>query len=193
MSEINQLKNFSPALAAELAMGLIPPHEVFEQHGYTKQEAQELLQNPYFDEMVKQAKRDWDSMSNVQQRLQAKARLALEEGLVDLYKILSNNKEGAQARVAAAKELKDIAKIQNETTNTTGGLPSIQIFLNGDQPVQVGGETVEHQDHKPGPGDDLRSLFGASNNDDLVDDRGTGSRSGNEVPPGSGLVEVDLS
>lgn len=139
MDTISQLEDFSAALAVELASQLYPAAEVFNRHGLDDARAKALLANPVFRDMLKDAQRDWGAIKNVKGRLRAKARLALEESLVHLYAIVRSSTEPAAARVAAAKELKDIAGIGSDGEGGGGsGLPTIVIQL-GDQapPVTV--------------------------------------------------------
>jgi len=200
MNELHQLKDFSAALANDLATGLQSPEEVFKRHGLSKDEGERLLNNTYFQDMIRQAKKDWESMDNVKKRLQAKAALALEEGLLDLYQILSNRKESAQARVAAAKELKDIAKVESANAGTTGGgVPAIQIFLGSqEEPISVGGQTIDHEPQaQPLPGGDaggnLQEVFGASSNDDLEHPERSGSGSSRKDEDPKFHLDVDFS
>lgn len=174
MSQISQLKNYSALLAGDLAAGLHDAKTVFENHGLTEEEGLELLNNPRFQEMLKAAQQEWASVSNTHTRLKLKAQIILEQSLIDLFGIVTSEKQPAAARVAAVKELKDIAKVtENEGGGSGTSLPPIQIVIGG-AATTVEGKTIDHRKAEEAePADDgselrLESVFGASDNDDLL-------------------------
>lgn len=172
MSELGQLKDMSASLAAELAADIHPQNEIFDRYGLTAEEGERLLANPIFDDMVDQARKDWHSIKNVKSRVKLKARIAIEEALPTLYKLISDANEPGSARVSAFKELKDIADVVEKTEQ--GGaegnrLPSVTIVFGQqtDEPKEMNVQGSKGQPLAPRtmPGLDILDA-------EVVDDEG---------------------
>lgn len=151
-SSVDQLKDLSPMLAADLASDIWPPDIVFARHEITAEEAMFLMQSEWFKAMVAEAKAEWASLKNSKQRVRLKGQLALEEAIPTIYGLIGDEGIPAQARVAAFKELKDISGVgasAAEGGSAGTGLPSVTIYLGSpDGPaISINGsrvaETVE--------------------------------------------------
>ena len=131
LAQIN-VAELSAALAADLAAELYDQETVFRNHGLSMEVGQALLGQPWFKAMVEQAKRDWDALDNVRDRIRAKAQIALEESIPTVYGIIADKNTPGAARVAAFKEMKEIAGMgAKEPAEGGAGFIPIQIFLDG--------------------------------------------------------------
>jgi hypothetical protein len=128
------------SLVNDLAKGLRPPAEILKLHGVTKAEAEALAYSPEFMRLVAAKRREWMSQDRTDDRIVAKAKLALEKALEDLYKIAGDATIPAAARVAAASQLRELAGFHKTAGDTGGGasLPSITINI-GPRQVAVSG------------------------------------------------------
>jgi len=82
--------------------------------------------------MVQQARRDWDALDNTRDRIRAKAQIALEESITTVYGLINDKNTPGAARVAAFKEMKEIAGMgAKEIADGGPGFVPIQIFLGG--------------------------------------------------------------
>lgn len=131
LSQIN-VAELSSSLAADLAAELYDQETVFRNHGLSGEVGQQLLGQPWFRSMVEQAKRDWDALDNTRDRIRTKAQIALEESIPTMYALIADGNTPGAARVAAFKEMKEIAGMGAKESE--GGGPTfipIQIFLDG--------------------------------------------------------------
>lgn len=138
-------------MASALASEIYDDEKIFADHGLTLEEGRALLEVPEFRKMVNEARKEWGSLNNAKERIQVKARVALEEAIIDIFSLLRNTEVPAAARVAAFKELKEIAGVASkEDGPATAVAPSITIVLGHH------GETIEVTPgvtHRPAPED----------------------------------------
>lgn len=138
MNAISQISSeMSAALAVDLAAEMWPEADVFARHGVDPVYGAALLQKNWFRKMVDDAKREWSSITNAKQRIKLKSEIAVEQALGDLFSIVTDTKTPAAARVAAFKELKDIAGVSvQEQAGPGTNVPTVNIFLGGsDEPT----------------------------------------------------------
>lgn len=133
MNQISQISSeLSAALAVDLAAGMWPEGEVFERHGIDAVRGASLLQQDWFRKMVDEAKKEWSSINSAKERIKLKAQVAVEQSIADLFAIVVDGKTPAAARVAAFKELKDVAGVSvQDSTGSAANVPSVNIYLNG--------------------------------------------------------------
>ncbi len=132
------IDEFSATLAFDLAAELHEPQDVFAKHGMSIQEGVDLLNQPWFQNMVRQAKQDWNTITNAKERIKAKASLALEESIVTMYGMIEDKNIPAAARVAAFKELKDVSGVApRDQEGAINNIVPIRIFLGGVDPVSI--------------------------------------------------------
>jgi hypothetical protein len=141
MNALSQLNvvDFSAALAADLAAEIYPQDVTFVNHGLSIEQGMELLQQPWFAAMVEQARRDWASVDNVRDRIRIKAQITLEESLPTLYTLITDRNNPAAARVAAFKEIKEVAGMSAKEIEPAAGFIPVQIYLGkpGDEPITI--------------------------------------------------------
>jgi hypothetical protein len=126
----------SAALAMELASGMSSPKQVFARHGFTEGEARQILGNPHFKKMLKEAKANWDGDNNAEERIRLKAKLALEELLLPHYLLAKSPDTPANARNEAIKTFERLSGLARDTgDNSTGERFVVNINL-GDAPEE---------------------------------------------------------
>lgn len=159
MESLSQLNvaDFSAALAADLAADLYEREIIFTNHGMSLAQGLELLGQPWFKAMVEQARRDWDALDNTKDRIKTKAQIALEDSIPTVYGIITDKNTPGAARVAAFKEMKEIAGMGAREGAEGGAVfVPIQIFLDGrDKPpvrIVASGLPVGNED---GLGDEV--------------------------------------
>jgi len=131
------LLQLSAALAMELASGLSPASEIFARWGHTPEEARAILSNPTFQQMLKEAKGNWDSDSNVEERIRMKARLALEELLEPHFKMAKSVDTPPPSRIEAMKtfeRLSGMSAKEKDSGFTPGERFIVNINLGSDIP-----------------------------------------------------------
>lgn len=132
MPGLDQLKDFSPLLAVDLASEIWGQTEVFRRHGLTEAEGEQLLGSTWFQEMLREARAEWTSLRGSKQRVKLKGQIALEEAIPLIYELITDSAIPATARVAAFKELKDVSGVSigvAEGGPAGSGLPSVTIYL----------------------------------------------------------------
>lgn len=168
MNQISQISSeLSAALALDLAAGLWSESQVFANHGIDPQYGAVLLQQDWFVEMVEQAKRDWGAIKNARERIKLKSQLAVEMAITDMYSLAVDTNQTGQARVAAFKELREIAGVTDKGTgkdNSGPAVPVVNIYLDGDS-----SPTVSVSANKlPDDGDDELEMVDITPDEELL-------------------------
>lgn len=134
MNQISQISSdLSAAVALDLASNMWTESEVLARHGIDPVHGAKLLQQDWFKKMVAEAKSEWASIKNAKERIRLKSQVAVEQAIVDLFTIITDKQIPASARVAAFKELKEVAGVVvQQDSGPAGNVPSVNIFLNGD-------------------------------------------------------------
>jgi len=120
----------SAVLAMELASGLTPPSEIFSRHGFTDAEAKAMLMNPAFQRMLKEAKANWDSPMNAEERIRLKAKLALEELLIPHFQMAQNPDVPPPARTEALKTFERLSGMVSKEGAASGGQGGERFVVN---------------------------------------------------------------
>jgi hypothetical protein len=98
-------------LAYELAANLMTPSEVFQRFGLNKQQARAILANPQFRTLYAEAKVVWNSAESTKDRIRAKAGMMVEDSLLALWQILHDGEVAPPSRLAAFKEIVQVANL----------------------------------------------------------------------------------
>lgn len=168
MNAINQISSdMSAALAVDLASEVWPESQVFANHGVDPIYGAALLQQEWFRKMVDEAKREWSSISNAKQRIKLKTQVAVEQSIGELYTIVTDSNVPAAARVAAFKELKDIAGVAvQDQAGPAHNAPTVNIFLNGsNEPAfSISAPKIIDQEEEP----DFIEVTQSNQDDDII-------------------------
>ena len=128
--------DLDPALAVELAIGLLPIADILTRFGISKAHLVALLKNAVFRGMVTDYKREWHAASNAKERVKLKAAMAAEEGLLQLYGIFNNADVNPTARLEAYKQLTNLADVvPKKDAVETGSRFNLTLNLGGDPTV----------------------------------------------------------
>jgi hypothetical protein len=92
-------------LAQELAAGLMTPQEIAAGFNIAIDQLKQIIQQPGFREIYKEAKAAWGGGLNAKERTQAKADLAVEDGLLAMVGIVNDPTAGKGAQIDAFKQL----------------------------------------------------------------------------------------
>ncbi len=133
------------ALALELASQLTEPSEVFARHGIAEEDQLKLLQDPVFQAMVKEAKLEWESDQNVNDRIRLKAQMALEELLLPTFTLAKDPRVPPPARLDAAKMFERLSGVSKQAEDAGGGGPKfvLSINVNADEPKSIEGTVID--------------------------------------------------
>ena len=141
---VNPLSNNIGAFVMELAAKLQPVEDILKKYKVTAGQLGLLLRNNAFRELVKEAERDFASITNTAERIRIKAMLLTELGLDEMYLILTDNKVMPNARVSAFAQIKNLTGLEKPELDR--GRAQFKLVINVPQPLSSGGQqtiTVE--------------------------------------------------
>jgi hypothetical protein len=129
MADFSALTDDRAALAAELATRLLPVPEVMKRYNMTTAELTTLLADSQFKNMVRDFRREWESPMSARERVKLKSSLAVEDGIVELYRIFKDLDTVPAARIDAFKQLVGLADMQPKKEGAEAG-PAFSLTLN---------------------------------------------------------------
>ena len=139
-----QVKDLSPKLAMELGAGLSDVDTLKKRYQISDEQWEQLRVNPTFRAMVKEAMDTFDGDLNADKRIQAKAAMAAEESLLEIFRMVRDDSIPPSSRIDAHKHLSRLAKIDKPEEMATGNGFTLNInFSNGAKEIQVGGHTID--------------------------------------------------
>lgn len=130
-------------LAWELVAQISPVPDILRRWSMSFDDLKNKLRDPLFKSMVTETKKIWKSELNTKERIRIKSQLLVEDSLLDIYQIVSNNQLSPQARVDAFEKLAKIGDLtEKDKKDSVGERVTITINL-GDQlnPTKIIGET----------------------------------------------------
>ena len=141
---LHPLNDVDSQLAVELACEISPLKDVLSRHGITKEQLRIKLQNQHFRKMVGEAKRVWQSDLSIKERIRVKGAVLVEDALIELYKIFTDNSNTVPARLDAFKSMARVADVFDPQKQATIGEKVTISFNFGDStpPITVEGETL---------------------------------------------------
>ena len=143
----------SMALAMEIASGLAKPSEIFSRYGYTRQEASRMLQHPAFQQMLREAKANWSSDNNAEERIRLKAKLALEELLLPHFNLARSPDTPGAVRNEAMKTFERLSGLAATNARGETGPVGERFVVNinlGDTPdrkVTISAPAIPHEEY----------------------------------------------
>lgn len=126
-------------MALELVARLEPPEDVLTRYGVSGTEFAELCRSEMFRTMLREAQRFWHSAANSKGRIEAKARMCVEDSLHVLYSIAHDEDTTPPTRIDAVARLARIAGVDTpaqESAGTASGF-RVNIYLGGEQPISI--------------------------------------------------------
>lgn len=134
-------------LAMELIANLRPREDIAHAYGYSVTElAAKIKKDKGFRTIINEARRIWESDDNAKARVRAKAALLIEDGLLDIYSILTDPTVTPNVRVSSFESLAKVADVSTPTKEGGGGGFRVVINLpEKGSPVAVA-PIIEHED-----------------------------------------------
>ena len=134
------------ALAAELAVGLLPLPDVLKRFDISKDQLKLLLKDQQFKSMVRQFKHEWHAASNAKDRIKLKAAMMVEENLLELHRLFLDIELNPTARLDAFKQMTVLADVQPKKDAPDSG-PRFMLTLNlagegSDQSLTIDADTI---------------------------------------------------
>lgn len=144
------------ALAAELATRLYPVADTLKRYSLTKGQLRHLMGDKQFRHQVAEYRREWESPLSARERVRMKSALAVEDGLMELYRLYHDVTAHPQARLDAFKQLVNLADMQPKINAQAEGTKfQLNITLAGDSGNP---ETVVVEAPGPIPGGSIREI-----------------------------------
>jgi hypothetical protein len=137
------------SLAMELAAGLSEPTDIFERHNINEHDAVALLSNVAFQNMLKEAKAEWNADTNITDRIRLKAQMALEELLLPTFNLAQDPRVPPPSRTDAVKLFERLSGVTKLDTDAGGGGPKfvLNISVGGGVPAkEITGEVIDHDE-----------------------------------------------
>lgn len=144
-----ELGHLSPMIAAELAAGLSSPASIRQNYGLTDAQWALLAKNPTFRAMLADAMKNFKGDLNAGNRITLKSEILLEDALPELHKIALSKTSVASDRIAAVKELANLAgrNIKKDDGQSKGGGGFVlNINLDGQKGVTINGKPTNDHD-----------------------------------------------
>jgi hypothetical protein len=139
-----RIEDLSPKLAMELGAGLSDVDTIKKRYGLSDQQWEQLRVNPTFRQMVKDAMETYAGDLNADKRIQAKAAMAAEESLLEMFRLVRDESIPPSSRIDAHKHLSRLAKIDKPEDAPSGNGFTLNIkFSGGPQEVKVGGAVID--------------------------------------------------
>lgn len=116
-------------LAAELIANLRPRKDIAAAYGYTEaQLVARVRSDKGFRSVLRNTKEVWESDSNARERVRQKAALLVEDGLLDIYGILTDTQVTPNVRVQSFETLAKVADVATPTKD--GGGSGFKVVIN---------------------------------------------------------------
>ncbi len=148
MSAINSVDS---RIAFELAADLCEPEDICERYSIEKADLAAKLQNPVFIQMFKEFKAIWKSDLSVKERIRIKSMTLVEDSLLDIHGIVTDDSRSTSARLDAFKSLAKVATVDapDKEAADVGQRIAINISIPGaEKPVTYEGEIVNADEEK---------------------------------------------
>ena len=154
---------YEPALltriARELATETFTPEQIITRYDIDPEIFAKILANPFFQRVLADYTKEWQSLASTQKRVAASALMALEENLPVLADRMGSRASGLADAVAAAKLFKELGGIaapapQNQAQQGDGfairiDFGSHKVSLQSESPKQIDTEPLPALENNP--------------------------------------------
>lgn len=117
-------------LAVELAVQISPVEEILRRHDLTADELRAKMKDPTFRNMVREARRTWNSDLSVKDRIKLKTQVLVEDSLLGLYTMFHDVNVAPPARLDAFKQMARVAAVDTPEKAGPGGGERVSISIN---------------------------------------------------------------
>ena len=121
-------------LAMELAAQLRPAEDIAEAYGYTPKQLARKIKKPEFRTVLTEAKSLWNADTNIRERIRAKAGMLVEDSLLDIYNIVTDQAVTANVRNQSFQSLTRVAAVDSAEKTVEGAAFKVVINI-PDQPA----------------------------------------------------------
>lgn len=134
----------------ELVAEIKPRADILAAYQMTIADLRTKMRDASFLAAFRETRRLWKSDMNAEKRIEVKARLLVEDSLLEIYRTIHDKETAAPARVAAFEQLTKVAKIgPRKDEQGSGERVKITINVPGvDIPVTVEAERALEQPHE---------------------------------------------
>ncbi len=135
-------------LAWELTADIVPLAEIMRRYDLTFDSLAEKRRDPVFRSVLEEYSRAWNSSLSTADRVRIKAALLVEDGLLDIFRILKAEDSAAAAKLdafAALARAGDVGPSKNASAQA-GERFSVTINLPNSAPVQIDARTFEAEE-----------------------------------------------
>lgn len=133
---LSSINDVDSQLAVELASEISPIKEVLSRHGITPEQLRVKLTDTRFRQMLREARRVWNSDLSVKERIRVKSAVLVEDSLIRLYEIFNNGEVATPARLEAFKSMAKVAEVYEPAK--TGPAMGERVAIN----INLGGQTL---------------------------------------------------
>ena len=131
-------------LAMEIVADIRERDEIVAAYGYTDETFKLKLQDTLFQQRLREAKVLWTADTNVKERIRTKAGMLVEDSLLDIYGIVSDQSVNPATRNQSFQNLARVAAVDQPDKTDTGSGFKVVINLPDQQPVQLEAQPYEH-------------------------------------------------
>ena len=132
---LDSLSDHDGRLIMDLVSNIRPAAEVLKAYGITPSEFAAKAKNEMFASAYREAQKLWKSDMNINQRIRLKAAYCLEDSIPNLYKIVTAQGIGVNAKLEAIEKLIKISTVSNvPKEGAQREMHNITINIGGDKP-----------------------------------------------------------
>jgi len=135
-------------LASELVANLRPRTEVAQAYGYTPAALSAKLRDSGFKRILRETKELWESDTNAKDRIRKKAALLVEDSLLDIYGIVTDDSVTPNVRNASFENLAKVADVTAPSKGGVGEGSGFKVVINlpdPDKSVTLSAPIIEHE------------------------------------------------
>jgi len=133
----------SSRLALDLAMGIKPVAALLDDYGLSAAQMRQRMADPNYQAQIREYRRIWSSPMNAAERVRIKTAVMVEDGLTDLWQIMTNAEMNPSVRLDAHKHLTRLADVEPQRSADAGGSRfSVTINLPGQEQMVVEANAV---------------------------------------------------
>lgn len=139
------LSEHDARLAWELTANILPLAEIMKRYDLTFDSLAEKRRDPVFRACLEDYGRAWNSSLSAQERIRIKAALLVEDGLLDIFRILKSSDSVAAAKLDAFTALSRAGDVgPSKKDSVSGGEKfSVTINLPNSAPVTIDATAIE--------------------------------------------------
>jgi len=140
-------------LAHDLATGMLPVDKILLKYAITAAQLKNILKNPQFKIIFREAKGRWHSDTNTEERIRSKSSMLIEDSLLEIFGLIHKADSTDGTKIESFKQLASVANLTAKTGPAAPGghqrttitinipplnsLPAKQLSISGDVIEQI--------------------------------------------------------